>query len=112
MSCDSKRFLFKANTWTCLDELEAVVAEKENEVGLALAIVLAVLQNFQNVLRLLLRHVGVVEVLGQPPLQPVSVDVERVKRGRLAGIFAELKKQQQLLAFRAGEAFVSLTNSL
>ena len=60
-------------------------------MGLALAIVLAVLQNFQNVLRLLLRHVGVVEVLGQPPLQPVSVDVERVKRGRLAGIFAELK---------------------
>ena len=65
---------------TCLDELETVVAEEKNQVGLALAVILTVPEDLENVLGLLLRHVGVVEVLGQAPLQPVRVDVKRVKR--------------------------------
>jgi hypothetical protein len=58
---------------------------------LALAIVFRVSQNFKNVFGLLLRDGGVVKVFGETTLKPVSVDVQRVDRLRLAGIFAQLK---------------------
>jgi hypothetical protein len=39
----------------------------------------------------LLRDGGVVKVFGKTALKPVSVDVQRVDRLGLAGIFAQLK---------------------
>ena len=62
-----------------LDEVEAVVAEEQHQPVLALPLVRGRLEDVEHLPRLLLAHVGVVEVAGQLPLQPVGVDVERAQ---------------------------------
>ena len=62
-----------------LDEVEAVVAEEEDEPVLALPLVRGRLEDVEHLARLLLTHVGVVKVARQLPLQPMGVDVQRAQ---------------------------------